>query len=178
MKKTLLILLVGIVTISASAQTTQDETPYKGIESYRDLNLSTEQINKIKKLKREAGLEFAAIGKDRSLLGYEKGQRKRERAQKLRADIEEVLTKEQRSNWEKKHGEYTSLNDIKDKISDNFEKQSDVLETKYKADVKAVENNLTLSKEEIKAQKKSLKDNYKAEKKSLKEKRNRAKSLN
>jgi len=176
MKKVLLILLVSILALSSHAQSAQNENYYKGIESYRDLQLTSEQIAKIKKLKREAGPKFQAIGRDRTLTGYEKGQKKRQLAQELRQEIEGVLTKNQISQWESKHGKYTSLNDVKNNISDSYDQKIDALEDKYDAEISAIENNSSLSKSEKKAQKETLKQRYKAEKNKLKAEKEQAKN--
>lgn len=175
MKKILIILFVNTFTLFIHAQSAQNENYYKGIESYRNLQLTSEQIAKIKELRRTASYEFAAIGKDQSLSGREKGLKKRERALILKQDIENVLTKEQITNWESKHVKYTSLNDIKDEISNNYESKLDALEEKYDAEISMIENNRSLSKEERKSQKALLKQKYKTEKKKLKEEKDRAK---
>ena len=55
------------------------------------LGLTMEQKMKIKRLNQEMGLQFAAIGKDPSLRGYEKGQKKRALAMKKREAIYKIL---------------------------------------------------------------------------------------
>ncbi|MDR2955021.1 MAG: hypothetical protein LBV43_08065 [Prevotella sp.] len=180
MKKILLTLLVCTLTVGAYAQSNQkqqDESYYKGIESYQDLHLTADQIAKIKKLKREVGPKFAAIDRDRSLTGYEKGQKKRELAQKHRQEIENVLNQDQISLWEKKYGKYTSLDDIKDKISDNFDEREDALEVEYETEKSNIEKNSYLDKSEKKAQKRALKEKYKEEKKKLKNEKEKAKKI-
>lgn len=176
MKKTLLSLLFLAFALTASSQEFNEENYYKGIESYQDLRLSSEQIAKIKKLKREKGPKFAAIGKDRSLTGYEKGQKKRELAQKYRNEIQSILTQDQVSIWEKKHSKLSADNSMKDIISDSFDDSLDALEAKYKAEKKAIENNYLLSKEERKTKEKALKSAYKAEKEKLKARKKAAKN--
>jgi len=175
MKKTLLLLLVSILTMSAYSQNSDIESYYKGIESYQDLHLSSDQIAKIKKLKREKGPQFAAIGKDRSLSGYEKGERKRALAQKYRAEMQSILNTGQVNTWEKRYGKLTPDYSMKDAISDDFDNALDALERKYEADKKAIENNRYLSKEERKAQEKALKNAYKIEKDNLKARKKAAK---
>jgi len=177
MKKVLLILFVSILALSSHAQSAQNENYYKGIESYRDLQLSTEQIAKIKKLKREAGPKFQAIGRDRTLTGYEKGQKKRQLAQELRQKIESVLTKNQISKWETKYGEYKSLGDIKEQIIETYDSRLNALELKHDMEKSTIENNPSLSKSEKKAQKEALKQKYKAEKKKLKAEKENAKNV-
>ncbi|MFV0537493.1 MAG: hypothetical protein ACK5M3_08975 [Dysgonomonas sp.] len=175
MKKTLLLLLVSVLTLPACSQSSDNESYYKGIESYRDLQLTTEQIAQIKKLKKEIGPQFQAIGKDRSISEYEKGERKRILALKHRQDIESVLTKEQISKWESKHGEYTSLSDIRNNISDSYEDKLDKLEDQYKKEIDTIEKNSSISSNEKKARKEALKSKYKSEKELLKKEKKDAK---
>ncbi|MBB4037154.1 hypothetical protein GGR21_003069 [Dysgonomonas hofstadii] len=176
MKKVLLILLVSTLALFSHAQSTQNENYYKGIETYRDLQLSSEQIAKIKQLKKEVGPKFEAIGLDRSLSGYEKGQKKRELALKHKQEIESILTKEQIGLWEKKHGQYTSLDNVRKGVSDGYDSKADALEDKYDAEKSAIENNTSLSKDEKKVQKEALKQKYKAEKDKLKAEKEHAKN--
>lgn len=170
MKKTLLLLLVSILTMSVYSQSYDSdvESYYKGIESYQDLHLTQEQIAKIKKLKREKGPKFAAIGKDRSLSGYEKGQRKRELAYKYRAEMQSILNASQVNIWEKRYGKLTPEQSMKDAISDDYEIRLDALERKYEADKETIEQNRQLDKSERKIKEKELKNAYKAEKERLK----------
>ncbi|WP_029903642.1 hypothetical protein [Prevotella sp. 10(H)] len=174
MKKILLLLLVAILAVSLNAQTNDHENYYKGIESNQELRLSSEQIAKIKKLKREIGPQFAAINKDRNLSGYEKGERKRALAQKHRAEIRSILSENQITILDKKYG-VNSDGSLKDVISDKYDSRLDALERKYEADIDALEGNNSLSKSEIKARKKALKDAYKAEKDKLKAEKESAK---
>lgn len=173
MKKTILTLLVCITTLTISAQS--DDTPYKEIETSRDIQLSSEQIAKIKKIKRDAGAQFQAIGRDRSLSGQEKGSRKRELAAQLRKDINNVLTDSQRAAWETKHGNLNSNETILDAISDDYDRKLDALEKRYDRDKDAIDDNDRLNKSEKKAQKSALKKTYKAEKESLKSQKEEAK---
>lgn len=176
MKKTLLLLLIGILSVSAYSQNGDIDNYYKGIESYQDLHLSSEQIAKIKKLKREKGPQFTAIGRDRSLSGYEKGQKKRELAYKYRTEMQAILNADQVKTWENRYGKLSPDHSMKDTISDDFEAKLDALERKYDADKDAIENNRNLSKEEKKAQFKTLKNAYKTEKENLKARKNAAKN--
>lgn len=175
MKKILLTLLVSTFTLISFAQSTQDENYYKGIESYRDLQLTSEQIAKIKKIKREAGPRFQAIVRDRTLTGYEKGQKKRQLSLEIRQEIENVLTKGQVSKWEHKNGKYTSYNNLRNDISDSYDRKLDALESKYDAEKSVIEHNSSLSKDQKKAQKEVLKQKYKAEKNRLKAEKENAK---
>lgn len=177
MKKILLLLFIHVFTLSVYSQASDIESYYKGVESYRDLQLTSEQIAKIKKLKKEVGPKFEAIGRDRSLSGYQKGQRKRELALKHKQEIENVLTQKQISVWESKHGKYTSLDDIKDKISDSYDSKLDRLEKQYKKDKDLIEDNDRLSKSEKKSRKEALKEKYKADKDRLKKEKNQAKDV-
>jgi len=178
MKKTLLLLLVSIFTFSANSQTNDSdvESYYKGIESYQNLRLTQEQIARIKKLKREKGPQFAAIGKDRNLSGYEKGQRKRELAYKYRTEMQSILNAGQVSTWEKRYGKLTPDHSMKDAISDDYDAKLDALERKYEADKDAIENNRSLDKYERKAREKELKNTYKAKKERLKAEKKTAKN--
>lgn len=175
MKKTILTLLICITTLTVNAQS--NDIPYKGIETSRDLQLSAEQIAKIKKIKREAGPQFAAIGKDRSLSGYEKGVKKRELGLKIKKDINNVLTESQRGTWEQKYGKLENNKTILDVVSDEYDKKLDALEEKYDRDKDAIDDNNHLSKSEKKSQKAALKEAYKAEKSRLKAERDKAKKL-
>lgn len=168
MKRCLLLLMAGAFALCAYSQQPDVESYYKGIESYRDLHLSSDQIARIKKLKREKGPKFAAIGRDRSLSGYEKGQRKRELAMKFRAEIHSILNENQSDMWEKRYGKWSPGYSMKDAISDDFDDALDALERRYEREEDLIENNRHLSKEERKARKKELKAHYKAEKESLK----------
>lgn len=79
MKKLLFILLACVSFSNIYAQSNKDsyDTYYRGIENSNQIELKKEQVSKIKKIKREYGQKFAAIGKNRSLSGYEKGKQKR-----------------------------------------------------------------------------------------------------
>lgn len=178
MKKTLLLLFIGIFSFALSgySQSYDVETYYKGIESYNDLHLTSEQIAKIQKLKREKGPRFAAIGRDRSLSGYEKGRRKRELALKYREEMHAILSEGQRTTWENRYGKFSPDYSMKDTISDDYEARLDALERKYDADKDAIEDNPSLSKEEKKAKEKALKNAYKAEKERLKAQKKVAKN--
>lgn len=177
MKKAFLLLLFSMFLVSVNAQTNGYEDHYKGIESFRELNLTSEQIAKIKKLKREVGPQFAAIGRDRSLSGYEKGQQKKALALKHSAEIESILTKDQLAILENKYGKLSSEKTIRNIISDKYEDKTDALERKYKAEKEAIENNSQLTKDEIKAQKEALKTKYKTEKDKLKTQKNASKRI-
>lgn len=177
MKKILYMFFLTIISLTSYAQSSQGENYYKGIESYRDLHLTSEQIAKIKDIKKDAEAKFLSIGNDRSLTGSEKSQKKRESALKLKQDIENVLTKEQKTNWESKHGKYTSLDDIKNKISHTYESKKDALSDKFEKEKALIENNNSLNKEEKDSQKEMLKQKYKEEKAKLKDGKEKAKKI-
>ena len=75
MRKAILVFVASAFVSFTYAQDANFDV-YKRIESDKVLNLSADQIAKIKKLNREVGAKFRAIGKS-NLPGYEKGQRKR-----------------------------------------------------------------------------------------------------
>ncbi len=174
MKKTLLLLLVSILTMSAYSQNSDIESYYKGIESYQDLHLSSDQIARIKKLKREKG-PHPGYARQRYSALREKGERKRALAQKYRAEMQSILNRGQVNTWEKRYGKLTPDYSMKDAISDDFDNALDALERRYEADKKAIENNRYLGKEERKAQEKALKNAYKIEKDNLKARKKAAK---
>lgn len=169
MRKFTFALIICVFTISMQAQTqTNVPIPYLGIESQTDLNLTKEQIAKIKKLNSEIGPKFAEIGKDSSLSGREKGQKKRALALKHKADIQSILTANQIALWEKKYGKMSDDKGIKDNMTDNYDTRLKALERKYEKDKEAIEDNDSLSKDVKKARKKALKEAYKIEKEKLK----------
>lgn len=171
MKKTLLLLLIGISTISIHARETNTiNNPhfyYSGVENSNSLKLTTEQRNRIIKIKKEAGPKFAAIGRDHSLSGYEKGQKKKALSLQIKKDIQNVLSEDQSIKW----GNYR-----KDLPIDYLEKEAKIeaIENKIdslEAEYKAFEDNDYISKAEKKAKKtayKTEKDKLKAEKKAIK----------
>lgn len=177
MKKLLFILIVCTSFTNLHAQSKNDNYDiYKGIENSSDISLKKDQVAKIKKIKREYGQKFAAIGKDRSLTGYEKGQKKRALSKELNSKIREILSKDQISRWDKKYGNRYDYNDMKDAISDKYEDQLDALEDKYEAKKDAIEDNPSMSKDAKKKQLKALKSKYKADKERLKQDEKRAKA--
>ncbi len=176
MKKMLLLFLVAVCSFGAKAQDVDYERYYQGVDTYKDLNLSSDQISKIKKLQREVGPKFAAIGRDRSISGYEKGQRKRELAMKHRVQIRAILSDGQMSTLEKKYGPIYEGDRIKDAISDNYDDRLDALEDKYDAQKDAIKDDPRLDKYEKKARVNALKQKYKAEKAKLKAEKSAAKN--
>ncbi|MFR9166781.1 MAG: hypothetical protein ACLVKO_11390 [Dysgonomonas sp.] len=172
----LLIVFSSVLIFNINAQERDEDNYYAGIEAEKDLNLSPEQVKEIKKLNREIGPKFAEIGRDRSLSGYEKGQKKRALALEHKAQIQRVLRKDQMDKWERRHGRLHDGKGIKDNMTDNIDYKLDVLEAKYKRDKKAIENDDRLSKEQKKIEKERLKDSYKAEKERFKNKKKAVKN--
>jgi len=180
MKKKLALIFITFISalvVTLHAQENNNRDYYKGLETARELKLTNKQVAEIKKMKREASSKFAAIGKDRTLTGYEKGQKKRDLAIQLRENIKSVLTTEQIKLWEDKYGKIKDGNGIKNTATDSIDDQLDRLEAKYEDDIKLIENNFSLSKEEKKTQKKILKENYKKNKLLLKEKKKDIKEI-
>lgn len=175
MRKLLFILIVCTSFTNLHAQSKKDNYDiYKGIENSSDIALKRDQVAKIKKIKREYGQKFAAIGKDRSLTGYEKGQKKRALSKELNSEIRKILSKDQIYKWDKRYGNRYDYNDMKDAISDKYEDQLDALEDRYEARKEAIEDNPSLSKETKKKRLKALKAEYKADKEILKQKKKKA----
>ncbi|MDU1890629.1 MAG: hypothetical protein E6767_08050 [Dysgonomonas sp.] len=175
MKKFTLLFFISVLALSAYGQDSYITDYDNGIETSKDLKLSTGQVAKIKKLRQEIGPKFAAIGKDRTLSGYEKGKRKRELALQHKEDIKKILSKEQITIWESKHGNMSKNDGLKNIIADNYDDKLEYLEKKYEAVKKMIENNAVLDKNERKSQLKSLKSSYKAEKEKLKNEKDIAK---
>lgn len=174
MKKILITLIFGMFALTISAQNNySNEDIYQGIEKAENfLDLSQKQVSKIKKLSREYSVKFREIGKDRSISGYEKGQRKRALAIQKRKDIDKILNKSQIEKWNSKY----DRDDFKDIISDKYDDMLDRLEDRYDDLIDEVEDNDYLSKSEKKAKINELKRQYKAEKEKLKEKEKRTKN--
>lgn len=171
MKKAILVLIMSASMAYLCAQDA-DFDSFKRIESDKVMNLSADQIAKIKKLNREVKPKFRAIGQS-NLPGYEKGQRKRALAMEHRAAIREILNSNQIESWESHYGSMYSRNGVKDVIKDDYEARLDQLERKYERDKDAIEDS-NLPKHERKAREKALKNSYKAEKERLKAERDYA----
>lgn len=171
MRKAILFLITSAFVLSAYAQNA-DFDSYHRIESDKVLNLSADQIAKIKKIKRETGAKFRAIGQS-SLPGYEKGQQKRALAMERKSAIRKVLTENQASSWERRYGNRNVGGDARDAIKDKYETRLDKLESKYEDDKDRIEDS-SLSKEEKKSKLKTLKSKYKREKERIKAERDRA----
>lgn len=176
MKKILLLLFVLASSSFIYAQTADEPLYYNNIEVYKDLQLSSKQTAEIRELKRDAKKQFQAIGRDRTISGYEKGQRKRALALKHKADIEKILTQNQINAFENKYGKLSKDKGLKDVIGDTYEQKLDVLEKRYEAEKDAIEDNDNLSKSDKKARLETLKDTYKSQKESLKREKKSAKN--
>ena len=171
MKKFILSITFLGLCIFAQAQT---DNQYEGLELSKKLNLTQEQTAKIKELNKGIGRQFATIGKDRSLSGQEKGQKKRELALKHKQNILNVLTPEQHALWE---NQYDRKNEgIKNSLTDNLDDKLDILKDKYEKNKKAIEKNKSLSKTERKEMLNDLKTKYKAEKEQLKNEKDNIKN--
>lgn len=170
MRRDILILITSAFVLSAYSQNA-DFDSYKRIESDKVMNLSTDQIAKIKKMNREVGAKFRAIGQS-NLPGYEKGQRKRALAIEHRNAIRKVLSESQLATWEKRYEHKYRNEDLRDSIKDSYETRLDKLESKYEREKERIEDS-SASKETKKTQLKKLKNNYKAEKERLKDERDR-----
>ena len=175
MKKTLLILLFSIISVGVFSQKTSEELYFSGIESGKEISLTEAQKAKIKKLNQEIGPQFRTIGQDRSLSGYEKGQKKRALALKHKEEIRKILTEDQIKVWEQKHGSMSSSDGLKNIMTDDYDSKLDRLEDKYDREKDAIEDNDSLSKEEKKAKLKALKETYKSEKNKIKDQKDRVK---
>lgn len=172
MKKILLTLLFGTFVFTLSAQRGGQDL-YDGIENAKDvLSLTKDQVSKIKKINREYAEKFRAIGKDRSIIGYEKGQRKRALALEKRKQIDKILNKSQINKWKEKYGN----RDLDDAIEDRYEDMIDRLEDKYEDMIEDIEDNDYMSKSEKKAKIKELKRKYKDEKERLEKEEEKAKN--
>lgn len=164
MKKVFLFILMCVSFACVYAQETNDNTA-----SEKMLNLSAAQITRIKKLNREVGPKFEAIGRDISLSGYEKGQKKKLLALQHKKEIMEILTPEQRQIWEDRYGKISQDEGIRNIIQGEYNNRAKELDDKYESEKKVVEKNMKLSKDEKKDQLKALKYKYKEEKEHLKE---------
>ena len=134
MRKAILVFVASAFVSFTYAQDANFDV-YKRIESDKVLNLSADQIAKIKKLNREVGAKFRAIGKS-NLPGYEKGQRKRALAIEHKAAIRKILMENQVKTWES-HYESIDYNDgMKKAISDRYDNRLEQLEKKFEREKK------------------------------------------
>lgn len=180
MKKIIITFCLCSFMLTSYGQKTQSDDYYKGIEYYENLKLTTEQKSSIKKVNQEMASQFAAIGKDRTLSGYEKGQKKRALSIKKQEAIQKILTENQKKIWEdgvKANSDKASSGDttLRKSISDKYDSSLDKLNDKYEADKDKIENNQNLTKEEKKAQTKALKEAYKIQKEKMKKEKKEVK---
>ena len=175
MKKVLLFTLLSAFVFAVYSQS-EEKFYYNGVEKNQELKLTPEQVAKIKKINREKGSKFAAIGKDRAISGQEKGRRKRALALEHKAEIQGILTSEQIGIWENKYGKQEYDQGIKNSLTNNIDNRLDALKEKYEQEEKAIEDDYSLSKAEQKNRKKALKETYKIEKEKLKKEKNSVKS--
>lgn len=167
MKKVLFMALLGACILHMSAQRENEGETYQKIQN--EIGLTSEQADKIKQINREYGRKFEAVGKDRSIPGYEKGQRKRELARQKQEEIRKILSSKQVEKWDYK---YHSNYDNRDILKDDIDEKIDRLEDKYEVQIDAIEDNPHLGKSEKKYQIKKLKAEFKAEKARLKQIKN------
>lgn len=172
MKKAILVLIASAFVSIASAQDAYFDS-IKRIESDKVMNLSTDQIAKIKKLNQEIGPKFRAIGQS-NIPGYEKGQRKRALAIEHKDAIMKILTESQIETWESYYGSMRNGEGLRDIVNDNYDTQLDLLEREYEKKKNVIENS-SLSKNTKKTELKTLKAAYKIEKECLKNERYNAK---
>lgn len=132
----------------------------------QDLGLTPEQKEKIRTINRNIDSKFEEIGRNVSLSGYEKGQKKRALALQHKKEIFNILTAEQKRTWEQKYGH--EKGSIKNKVTNHFDQELEKLENRYEADKKTIEQDRSLSKSEKKTRLEKLKNNYKNEKEKLK----------
>lgn len=175
MKKVILFLFISISTFTSCAHAQDSKFDSTGkIESDKILNLSSDQVAKIKKLNQEAGAKFREIGQS-NLPGYEKGQQKQALALEHKASIQKILTDSQIKTWEKHYGNMDQNEGLRDIIKDEYDARLENLEKKYEREKKILENT-SLPKDEKKSKLKALKQNYKIEKDRLKNERDKART--
>ena len=127
--------------------------------------LSKKQREELILRKKTIGREFAAIGKDRSLSGLEKGLKKRELALSIQNDIQRILNKDQYSKWQNQYAHKYE----REANKENIERRLDLLEDVYEQDIKRIESKRYKNKDQMKQEKEKRKAIYKAEKEKLKQ---------
>ena len=171
MKKVILALVASAFVSFAYAQDVNFDS-FKRIESDKVLNLSADQIAKIKKLNKEVGPKFRAIGRS-NLPGYEKGQKKRALALEHKAAIKAILSEKQVQLWEEHYGSMDNRKGLRGIMKGDYDHRLDQLEVNFEKEKEAIENS-SLSKDAKKAKVKVLKNKYKQEKERLKNERDTA----
>lgn len=196
MKQVFLIMTFVIAALTVNAQDYDyynDYHYYDGIEYNNSYGITSDQRSRIIAIKKNAGYRFAAIGKDRSLSGREKGERKRALSMQIRREINDILNENQRRDWDNRVSSsnssssssyanstgYTnsaSLTDIENRIR-AIEYQIKKEEREYDRRADEIDDNYLLPKEERKAQKRKLKNEWKYRKQELKDEKQRLKDL-
>lgn len=195
MKQFILTMAFVIASLTANAQDQNhdyynDYHYYDGIEYNNAYGITPDQRNRIIAIKKNAGYRFAAIGKDRSLSGREKGERKRALSMEIRREINNILNENQRRDWDSRTSNpssssyssssgYTnnaSLTDIENRIR-AIEYQIKKEEREYDRKADEIDDNYLIPKEERKAQKRKLKNDWKYRKQELKDEQQRLKDL-
>lgn len=171
MRKAILVFVASAFVSFTYAQDANFDV-YKRIESDKVLNLSADQIAKIKKLNKEVGPKFRAIGRS-NLPGYEKGQKKRALALEHKAAIRAILSENQIKAWETHYGSMNNGEGLRGIMKDDYDNRLDQLEAKFEKDKETIENS-SLSKDVKKDKVRSLKNQYKQEKERLKNERDAA----
>lgn len=166
MKKSILIVFAILLGYAGYAQDVRD-TYYDGVESSKDLSVSSDQRRRIIAIKKTIGRRHAEIGKS-GLRGYEKGEAHRKLNMQIRSEINDILNEGQRASWsQRKDQSYDSFNDIERKI-DVLEDEIDDLEDYYDKKIDRLEDDNSLSKADRKYKKKQLKAERDAKKDELK----------
>lgn len=193
MKQFILTMTFLVAALTVNAQDYDyynDYHYYDGIEYNNGYGITPDQRNRIISIKKNAGYRFAAIGKDRSLSGREKGERKRALSMQIRREINDILNENQRRDWDSRtsgpssssyssSSGYTnnaSLTDIENRIR-AIEYQIKKEEREYDRRADEIDDNYLLPKEERKAQKRKLKNDWKYRKQELKDEKQRLKDL-
>lgn len=167
------ILLLGalLMCLQTNAQSSKKENVSDYEKSSSELldrseyyGLSPDQKNKIIERKKTIGWEYAAIGRDRSLNGREKGQKKRALSESFRNDINAILNESQITKWNSQSTYKYHQNIAKEKIEYKLE----VLELEYDKDIKLIEHQYKKDSYTQKIKKNERKQVYKQAKAELK----------
>lgn len=170
MKKYVFVAVLFAVTLGYSQNKQENK---KGEEAYDVSELVTKsdyyglsitQREKLIARKKTIGREYAAIGRDRNLSGYEKGVKKRELSLRIQEDIRAILNEEQYDKW----SNYTTYQHKNKSINEEIELQLERLEKEYEQDIKRIERQYKNDKYTLKNEKNKRKVAYKTEKERLK----------
>lgn len=168
--KNIILIFVASAFVSFTYAQDANSDIYKRIGSDKELSLSADQIAEIKRVNREIGFKFRAIGKS-NLPGYEKGRRKRSLALERKAAIRKILNEGQVDTWEYRYGSMGYNDGLKDVVDEKYDVLLQQLERDFEQEKEAIEDG-NLPKEMKKNWIKLLKNEYKAEKERLKHERN------